>query len=252
MEQEIKDETFSKSAILKNDQNSYFRFYTKMQLNSLFKMFLAIYKSFEEKNERLKKMSPSMKTECGILETEKNKCKKVIEYLYLKIRYILDYPERIKIVSIPINGILQQYKKIEKKNNENEIVKDNLKTIFDNIRYKMSFKKEMPLEYSTKKLDNMICDQNKKIKELEKLIKKLSKQDDGSEQEKSKLLDKVISFLSLNCQTTDDSLENIPDEILEKKIEKIEDETSKSDSQSQSDLKLDPLSTFLLTLSYNN
>ena len=115
MEQEIKDETFSKCAILKNDQNSYFRFYTKMQLNSLFKMFLAIYKSFEEKNERLKKMSPSMKTECGILETEKNKCKKVIEYLYLKIRYILDYPERIKIVSIPINGILQQYKKIEKK-----------------------------------------------------------------------------------------------------------------------------------------
>ena len=252
MEQEIKEETFSNSAILKNDQNSYFRFYTKMQLTSLFKMFLAIYKSFEEKNERLKRMSPSMKTECGILETEKNKCKKVIEYLYLKIRYILDYPERIKIVSIPINGILQQYKKIEKKNNENEIVKDNLKTIFDNIRYKMSFKKEMPLEYSTKKLDNMICDQNKKIKELEKLIKKLSKQDDGSEQEKSKLLDKVISFLSLNCQTADDSLENIPDEILEKKIEKIEDETSKSNSQSQSDLKLDPLSTFLLTLSYNN
>ena len=221
MEQEIKEETFSNSAILKNDQNSYFRFYTKMQLTSLFKMFLAIYKSFEEKNERLKRMSPSMKTECGILETEKNKCKKVIEYLYLKIRYILDYPERIKIVSIPINGILQQYKKIEKKNNENEIVKDNLKTIFDNIRYKMSFKKEMPLEYSTKKLDNMICDQNKKIKELEKLIKKLSKQDDGSEQEKSKLLDKVISFLSLNCQTADDSLENIPDEILEKKKKRL-------------------------------
>lgn len=252
MEQEIKEETFLKSAILKNDQNSYFRFYTKMQLNSLFKMFLAIYKSFEEKNERLKRMNPSMKSERGILETEKNKCKKVIQYLYLKIRYILDYPERIKIVSIPINGILQEYKKIEKKNNENEIVKDNLKTIFDNIRYKMSFKKEMPLEYSTKKLDNMICDQNKKIKELENLIKKLSKKDDESGQKTSKLLDRVISFFSLDCQTTDDNLQNIPDEILEKKIEKIEDETSKSNSQSQSDLKLDPLSTFLLTLSYNN
>ena len=250
MEQEIKEETFSKSAILKNDQNSYFRFYTKMQLNSLFKMFLAIYKSFEEKNERLKKMSPSMKTECGKLEMEKNKCKKAIAYLYLKIRYILDYPERIKIVSIPIHGILQQYKKIEKKNNENEIVKDNLKTIFDNIRYKMSFKKEMPVEYSTKKLDHMICDQNKKIKELEKLIKKLSREEDNSEQQNSKLLDRIISLFSLNCQTTDGDIENIPDEILQKKLQKIEEETSIS--QSQSDLKLDPLSTFLLTLSYNN
>lgn len=250
MEQDIKEETFLKSAILKNDQNSYFRFYTKMQLNSLFKMFLAIYKSFEEKNERLKKMNPSMKTECGILEVEKNKCKKVIEYLYLKIRYILDYPERIKIVSIPIHGILQEYKKIEKKNNENEIVKDNLKTIFNNIRYKMSFKKEMPVEYSTKKLDNMICDQNKKIKELEKLIKKLKRKEDSSEQQKSKLLDKIISLFSVNCQSTDSNVENIPDEVLQKKLQKIEEETSIS--QSQSDLKLDPLSTFLLTLSYNN
>lgn len=253
MEQEITKEETIKNAILKNDQNSYFRFYTKMQLNSLFKMFLAVYKSFEEKKDRLKRINPTNKTECGKLEIEMNNCKKLIGYLYLKIRYILDYPERIKIVSIPINGILQQYKKIERKNNENEIVKENLKTIFDNIRYKMSFKKEMPLEYSTKKLDNMICDQKKKIKELESLIKKLTKEeDDESEQKKSKLLDKILSFLSLNCQTSEDSLEDIPDEILEKKIQKIQSQTSKSDSDSESKLKLDPLSTFLLTLSYNN
>lgn len=253
METEITEKQTINSAIIKNDQNSYFRFYTKMQLNSLFKMFFAIYKSFREKRERLNRTSPSMKTECSRLEVEMNRAKKALGYLYLKIKYILDYPERIKIVSIPINGILQQYKKIERKNNENEIVKENLKTIFDNIRYKMSFKKEMPLEYSTKKLDNMICDQKKKIKELESLIKKLTREkDDESEQTKSKLLDKVLSFLSLKCQSSEESLEDIPDEILEKKIQKIQSEVSKSDSDSDSNLKLDPLSNFLLTLSYNN
>jgi hypothetical protein len=248
MTEMVKDETL-KSAILKNEQNSYFRFYTKMQLNSLFKMFLAMYKSYEEKNQRLKKSNSNISSECGKIETEKNNLKKTIKYLYLKIKYILDYPERIKIVSIPINGILQQYKKIEKKNNENQIVKDNLKIIFDNIRFKMSFKKDMPVEYSSKKLDNMICDQKKKIKELEAVIKKLTKgSDHDSEQKKSKLLDRILSLLSLNCQSSDDSMENISDDALEKKIQKIQNENSQSDS----DLQLDPLSNFLLSLSHNN
>lgn len=234
------------SAIIKNQQNSFFRFYTKMQLNSLFKMFLAMYKSYEEKTERLKATRPNLSSDYGVLQSEINDLKKTIGYLYIQIKYILDYPERIRIVSIPINGILQEFKKIEIKNNQNQIVKDNLKTIFDNIRYKMSFKKEMPVEYSTKKLDNMICDQKKKIKELESLIKKLSNKKDESEQTKTKLLDRILSFLSLSCDSTDESIQELPDEILERKVQKLQNQDS------ETDLKTDPLSNFLLSLSYNN
>lgn len=242
--------------IFSNNQNSYFRFYTKMSLNSLFKMFLAMFKSLQIKKEKLQTISSTDVNEIQHLKKDMLETKRSAEYLYKQIRYILDYPERIKIISLPIRGILQEYKKIEEKNRSNQLVQQNLKSMFSNIKYKLSLKKEMPFEYSSKKMDNEIFQQKKKIKELENLIQKFTNKKQSTDEKG--IIDKIFQFLSVDCEDSED-LQDMSQEKLKRMIEQLQQQDQQEDQQDedqqdqkQKESELDPITSYLLSLSYNN
>lgn len=200
--------------IFQNNENSYIKVYTKLQINTMFTWFFGIAKEYEENIKKINTIENRNSEQYKMLYTKIVRQKETILYLYSKIQYILEHPDRIKIISVPIKGILRQYKNVQEKNKESQKVMENLKTIFENVRYKIGTEQYLPSEYSTYELDLEIYKQKQKIEKLKKILNKLKKVESPT----TTILNSIMSFFNVDCEE-DKRLQN---KKLQQQVAKID------------------------------
>lgn len=202
-----------------NNSNLFLRKYTRLEVQNMITVFFSIAKTITEDRKKLESLSQIDSIAYRNLQNKILREKEVCYKLAQDLQYIIQHPERIFFRTIPVAGLLKQYKNIQENNKTNYTVIENLKTVFENIRYKIGTKESLPHEFSVYHLDLEIYNQKQKIKELKKIVGKLEKTKNPS----LNFVNSIISSLTNLCDEDAEEQEKKLQEIsLEKDLENLQ------------------------------
>lgn len=202
-----------------NNSNLFLRKYTKHEIQNMITVFFSIAKTIEEDRKKLDRLSQVDSVASRNLENKIFREKEACFKLAQDLQYIIQHPERIFLRTIPVTGLLKQYKNIQENNKTNYTVVENLKSIFENLRYKIGTKEHLPREFSVYHLDLEIYNQKQKIKELKKIVGKLEKTKNPSINFVNSIISSLTTLCDVDAEEQDKKLQEIS---LEKDLENLQ------------------------------
>lgn len=211
--------------------NNNSREYTTYQIQDLFSNLFYVKSLLKENKNELNTLTVTGETgtvKYSNLEKKNTELSKINSKLEKEAEYIIENPSKIIIREVPLTGILNQRRLVNKLNMnvDNKIRK--LREMYYDVKDKFNINNNyIPEEYSTKYLDRSIEMHKKSVRQLLKLKEKLTgrKEDYSIEKNNSSFLDKLFNCPSYIDKTIDSLfIENNENMIINEKEQKLQKE----------------------------